>query len=60
MNSTRARQIESAETFVTIASTHKLTASEAEQYSVRRQSSADIEREVIARERMRLLRRMAI
>jgi hypothetical protein len=60
MNRARLNQIETAQTFCTLASTHKLVATEQEQYSVRRQSNVEIERAVIARERMRLMKRMAI
>ena len=54
------KRITDADTFCVVASTRKLAITLDEQHSIRRQSAVDIEREVIARERMKMLRRMAV
>ena len=59
MNPSLANRISESHTFVVSASTNKLVGSDAENRSIARRSAVDIEREVIARERRRLLIRTA-
>lgn len=59
MNPSLANRIQDSHTFVVSASTRKLIASDAENRTIVRRSSVDIEREVIARERRRLIVRIA-
>jgi hypothetical protein len=43
-----------------VASTHRLVPDTIEQKQVHKMNAADIEREIVARERMKLMRRMAV
>ncbi len=60
MNPSLRNRINDSRTFCAVASTHKLVADTVEQKQVHKMSSIDIEREVVARERMKLMRRMAV
>ena len=60
MSPSLRNRINDSKTFCVVASTHRLVLDTIEQKQVHKMNAADIEREVIARERMRLLRRMAI
>ena len=60
MNPSQARRIAESKTFCVVVSTHKLVADTVEQKQVIKKSSIDIEREVLARERVKLLRRVAV
>jgi hypothetical protein len=59
VNPSLANRIAESHTFVVAASTNKLVGSDVENRSIARRSAVDIEREVIARERHKLLIRIA-
>jgi hypothetical protein len=60
MNPSLRNRTNDSKTFCVVASTHRLVADTVEQKQVHKMSSIDIEREVVARERMKLMRRMAV
>ena len=60
MNPSLRNRINDSKTFCVVASTHRLVPDTIEQKQVHKMNAVDIEREVGARERMKLMRRMAV
>ena len=60
MNTTLRNRINDSKTLCVVASTHRLVPDTIEQIQVHKMNAVDIEREVVARERMKLMRRMAV